>query len=153
MATSFWRAAALALPALFAGCSSESTSPMASPDALPSAPRDAQVDWQRSAPIRVEMSEFDFAPDRLVLQVGQPYDLHIVNIGSVGHTFSAPAFFRTVTFGPAGAQAPLESGSVSLGAKESADVRLVPLQAGRYPLECTRLLHANFGMTGEIVVR
>jgi uncharacterized cupredoxin-like copper-binding protein len=28
----------------------------------------------------------------------------------------------------------------------------VPLQAGNYALECTKPLHALFGMTGDIVV-
>jgi uncharacterized cupredoxin-like copper-binding protein len=32
------------------------------------------------------------------------------------------------------------------------EIGLVPLQPGRYALECTKPLHGLFGMSGDIVV-
>ena len=53
----------------------------------------------------------------------------------------------------AATEAEQAAGSFSLAAGEVEEIEFVPLQAGTYPLECTKPLHGLFGMTGDIVVQ
>jgi len=107
-------------------------------------------DWDHAQRIDVELSNFDFTPNRLTLRHGQPYRLHLTNKGSGGHNFSAPAFFKAATVAPEDA-ATVAEGAIELGKGESRDIRLVPAM-GRYKLKCTHFMHSGFGMKGEIVV-
>jgi uncharacterized cupredoxin-like copper-binding protein len=115
----------------------------------------AEVDWTRAQPYDVMLTEFHFAPSRIVLRQGEPYALRLENAGRFRHTFTAPEFFRTVAFRPGGAGTPAEEsgGSLSIAAGEVEEIDLVPLQAGTFSLECSKPLHGFFGMTGEIVVQ
>ncbi len=99
--------------------------------------------------VTVQLSNFAFAPERLQLRVGVPVRLHLVNVASGGHSFSAPAFFAASTY-PSGT--PPRDGKIDIAAGGSVDVTLVPRTAGTYRLECTHFLHSLFGMTGTIVV-
>ena len=145
------RALPLAL-LLLAGCATE-PEPIRPP--AEAAKHLADVDWSQAERVEVTLTDFAFAPDRLVFERGQPYRLHLENRGSGGHNFAAPAFFQAVALradavaNAAGAR----GGEIELAAGEAKDAYLVPLQAGRFPLECTHFLHPIFGMTGEIVVR
>ena len=114
----------------------------------------ASAAWERAQTVDIVLSEYSFTPARLVLRADQPYALHLRNAGSGRHTFTAPEFFASVAFGPgaAGGQIREGGGTVSVAAGETAEVDVVPLHAGTYPLTCDRPLHALFGMTGEIVV-
>jgi len=120
------------------------------------AARLADVDWSTAEQVEVDLSDYAFSPANVVLRQGQPYQLHLVN-RSAGeeHTFSAPDFFRSVDLRPGAAadQALAAGGEVVLAEGETADLYLVPLQAGRFDLECTEPFHPMFGMTGEIVVQ
>jgi uncharacterized cupredoxin-like copper-binding protein len=115
----------------------------------------AEVDWTRAQPYDVILTEFHFAPTRIVLRHGEPYALRLENAGRFRHTFTAPEFFRAVAFRPGGAgtQAEQSGGSLSIAAGEVEEIDLVPLQAGTFSLECSKPLHGLFGMTGEIVVQ
>lgn len=99
--------------------------------------------------ITIRLANFSFAPDRLNLRVGVPVHLHIVNVSSGGHNFSAPAFFGGSIF-PSGP--PPKDGTVEVASGSSADVTLIPNVPGTYPFKCTHFLHSLFGMTGTIVV-
>lgn len=119
------------------------------------AARPAEVDWTHAQRYDVILSEFAFAPERIILRQGQPYTLRLENRGWFRHTFTAPEFFRTVAFRPGRAAGEVEQsgGGLSIAAGEVEEVSLVPLRAGTYALECTKPLHGVFGMTGSIVVQ
>lgn len=101
------------------------------------------------------MTEFTFDPHQLTLESSKPYTLHFVNSGSVTHTFSAPSFFQTTVIRDdgAGLQVRKSGGTVDIAAGTTAEVHVIPQQAGTFAFECTQPLHAAFGMTGSITVR
>jgi uncharacterized cupredoxin-like copper-binding protein len=115
----------------------------------------AEVDWTRAQPYDVILTEFHFAPSRIVLRRGEPYALRLENKGRFRHTFTAPEFFRAVAFPPgeAATEAEKNGGSLSIAAGAIEEVDFAPLRVGTYPLECSKPLHGLFGMTGEIVVQ
>jgi uncharacterized cupredoxin-like copper-binding protein len=117
--------------------------------------RAAEVDWTHAQHYDVILSEFHFAPSRIVLQHGEPYMLRLENTGRLRHTFTAPEFFRAVAFRPgeAATEAEQSGGSLSLPAGEVEEIGLVPLQPGTYAVECTKPLHGLFGMSGDIVTQ
>ena len=113
-----------------------------------------EVDWTRVQPYDVILTEFHFAPSRIVLRQGEPYALRLENKGRFRHTFTAPEFFRAVAFRTGEAATGAEqSGGLSVAAGEIEEVDFVPLQVGTYSLECSKPLHGLLGMTGEIVVQ
>ena len=117
----------------------------------PAAAADAQArDWSRAPRIEVRLSSFDFTPSTLHLNAGRPVVLHLVNTGSGGHDFTAPAFFAGAQVRPQDRGA-IGKGSVELRGRQSVDVALVP-KAGDYALKCSHAFHKAFGMTGRIVV-
>jgi plastocyanin len=103
-------------------------------------------DWAHAQRVEVKLSSFDFTPSTLHLRAGHPVVLHLVNTGSGGHDFTAPAFFAAARLRNATGK-----GSVEVGGHRSVDVALVP-RAGNYPLKCSHAFHKTFGMTGRIVV-
>lgn len=107
-------------------------------------------DWAHAQRVEVKLSSFDFTPSTLRLRAGRPVVLHLVNTGSGGHDFTAPAFFaaaqvRLQDRGAAG------KGRVEVRGRQSIDIALVP-RAGNYALKCSHAFHKTFGMTGRIVV-
>jgi uncharacterized cupredoxin-like copper-binding protein len=103
------------------------------------------------APQRIEvaLSNFKFAPDTIHLEHGKSYVLHLASTG--GHSFGAKAFFAAAKVDPADRKR-IAGGKVELDDGESVDIRFAAPAAGTYPVRCTHLLHAGFGMTGKIVV-
>lgn len=146
-----WRAVAVVLLVL-AGCVDQ-REPIASPH--DAAARVAAADWSRAERIDVVMGEFWFLPDRLNLVPGRPYLLHVENHGKVSHNIDVPDFFQTAGLrpGPLADQVRASGGVIEVPAKESRDIYLVPLRAGRFPFTCSHILHDQFGMTGKIVVQ
>jgi plastocyanin len=110
----------------------------------------ARTDWSQAARLTVTLSSFDFTPSTIRLRAGAPIVLRLVNSGSGGHNFAAPAFFAASLIDPASAPS-VRRGAVELRGRQSVELRLVPA-AGRYRLRCTHFLHPALGMTGEIVV-
>jgi uncharacterized cupredoxin-like copper-binding protein len=117
---------------------------------LPAAAAAQAPDWAHAQRVEVKLSSFDFTPSTLHLRAGQPVVLHLVNTGSGGHDFTAPAFFAAARVQP-GNRGGVAKGSVEVGSRRSVDVALVP-KAGDYPLKCSHAFHKTFGMTGRIVV-
>lgn len=117
--------------------------------------RAEQADWAHARRLDIILSEFQFAPSEIAVDVGAPYVLRLENKGWFRHDFTAPAFFRSVAFGPgqSASEAQRSGGSFSLAPGEVQEIEFVPLQAGKYALECTKPLHGLFGMSGDIIVR
>lgn len=117
----------------------------------PPASAEAQgPDWSRAERTEVKLSSFDFTPSTLRLRAGRPVVLHLVNTGSGGHDFTAPAFFAAAQVRP-GDRRTLSRGRVELRGRQSVDIALVP-KAGNYALKCSHAFHKTFGMAGRIIV-
>jgi len=118
------------------------------------ASRAAATDWSQAGTVTVSLDEFRFEPAAFTLHAGQPVRLHLVNNGARSHDFTSPGFFNAVALRPgAEASAVLAAGgSVDLSAGQARDVLLLPLTRGSYEFECTRPLHATFGMRGRVVI-
>jgi uncharacterized cupredoxin-like copper-binding protein len=108
------------------------------------------LEWNSAPAITVRMSDFAFEPEHLSLRAGMPVRLVLVNDSGSEHNFSAPALFANSAFGPG--SAPLADGAVTVAAKHTVELQLVPVKPGDYPLDCTEMLHSMFGMSGSIEV-
>ena len=102
--------------------------------------------------IKIQLSEYKFAPMQLTLEHGQAYVLHLTNTGGKSHDLSAKAFFQTVALSP-GSAAKIKDGDVDLDEGDSADIALTPQKPGTYEMHCTHPFHSMLGMKGQIVVR
>lgn len=107
-------------------------------------------DWSHARRVEVKLASFSFTPKSIHLRAGQPVVLHLANVSSGGHDFTARQFFAASAV-RAQDRAAIRGGSVEVGKNRSVDIAVVP-RAGRYPLKCGHTLHKTFGMTGEIVV-
>jgi uncharacterized cupredoxin-like copper-binding protein len=116
-----------------------------------SLPAAAQPVWDHAQPITIDMANFAFSPATVSLRRGVVYRLHFQNRGRGAHDFTAPGFFAQATIDP-NDLGKLGKGGVELRGGESADLRLVANQPGRYAVRCTHFLHKAFGMTGRIIV-
>ena len=105
-----------------------------------------------TATIPVQLTNFKFTPNQIVLQHGQPYVLSLTNAADGGHNFAAPAFFAAASVAAAD-QPLLKKGSVEVPAGQVREIHLVAPAPGQYDLKCTHFLHAGFGMKGTIVVQ
>ena len=119
--------------------------------ALTSSARAAPADWGTAHEIDVHLSNFHFTPDKIQMQHGGAYRLHLTNEASGGHNFDAGTFFAAAQVDPSD-QAKVKKGTIELKGGETVDIRLVAPAAGTYKLHCSHFLHSSFGMTGEIVV-
>ena len=112
----------------------------------------AQPDWSQAQTLTVNLSNYHFDPERLQLQAGRPYRLHLVNSSSDGHSFASRDFFRAATVAPDD-RARVKDGKIEVHGGETTDVRLVAPAAGDYGLHCSHFMHGTFGMKGKIEVR
>jgi uncharacterized cupredoxin-like copper-binding protein len=154
------RVALLLAGCLLAGCSALRTDVRS--EAPPgyqadTASKVASVDWSKVQTVTVGMNEYDYVPSSLNFEAGKPYRLHIENSGSKSHTFSSPAFFKSI----AARRLMAKDGAVDapfvqelvVAPRQAADLEFVALTPGNYPLVCNEPLHEVFGMTGTIHVR
>ncbi|HLL31872.1 MAG TPA: cupredoxin domain-containing protein [Allosphingosinicella sp.] len=118
--------------------------------ALPAAAAAQAPDWTRAQRVEVRLSSFDFTPSTLRLRAGRPVVLHLVNTGSGGHDFTAPAFFAAAQVRPRD-RGRVGKGRIELRGRQSVEIALVP-KAGTYPLKCSHAFHKTLGMSGRIVV-
>ena len=113
----------------------------------------AAVAQPEAAPqtVEVQLSNFAFTPETIRRTRGQPPVLRLINTGSGGHNFPAPAFSRT---GKRDDQnlGLIETGKVELAKGETREIRFVPMTAGKFKLHCSHFMHTAFGMKGRIVV-
>jgi len=99
--------------------------------------------------IDVAPSNFKFTPSTIALVHGQTYVLRLTSSG--GHSFAAKQFFAAAAM-PAADRAKIRDGKVELDSDTVVDLHLTAPGPGTYPIKCTHLLHASFGMTGKFVV-
>jgi len=85
----------------------------------------------------VTATEFGFSPAEVVVELGEPLNLTLVNQGAVSHDLTIAELDFRVVAAPGG----------------SATVGVVPDQAGTFDMVCTYPGHADAGMTGVMVVR
>ena len=116
----------------------------------------SDANWDTMLTVRVEMSDFIFAPNSVTLKTGQPYKLELVNTGTVKHYFTAEGFYQTVAFRKAQdnsgeIKAPYFK-AVEVFPGEQADLYLIPTMADTYRSVCTIVGHDEAGMHGTIVV-
>lgn len=119
--------------------------------------RVAAVDWSMAETVEVTLTEYEFAPATLTFKADRPYRLLLHNTGTSTHAFTSGGFFQAIAvqklISADGEQHQpyIENIEIPSGASEELD--FVPVRAGSYPLECSELFHAAFGMTGEIAIR
>lgn len=115
----------------------------------------AAVDWGKAQRVEVVLKNFEFDPKTVRLQKGHAYELRLHNTASGGHSFDAAEFFRNsaMASGAAASEAQSSGGIVEVPGGKVVQLRLVPLRAGTFPLRCSHPLHADFGMTGQVVVQ
>lgn len=120
---------------------------LAAPSAAPA------QDWAQAKRVEVDLANFKYTPNRIVLRHGQPYVLHFVNQAHGGHNFVARTFFESAHVERADGSK-VAAGEVDLDGGESLDVRLVaPASAGIFPVRCSHFMHEAFGMKGQIEVQ
>jgi uncharacterized cupredoxin-like copper-binding protein len=107
---------------------------------------------QAPATVQVQMANFKFTPNTIVLDHGQPYVLRLVNVASGGHDFTASEFFAAAAVAAADRRW-VQEGMVEVPSGQVREIHLTAPAAGRYKLKCSHSFHKMFGMSGTIVVR
>lgn len=97
-----------------------------------------------------------FKPKQLVLKVGEPYVIQLVNVGTILHEYTADKFFPTVAFRKAQDasgeyKTPLLK-EAEVMAHKQLDLYLIPTKAGTYQIVCKLPGHEDAGMVGTIKV-
>jgi plastocyanin len=85
----------------------------------------------------VTATDFGFSPAELVVQVGEPVNLTLVNEGAVPHDLSILGLGVHVAAGPG----------------QQVTVGTVPEETGSFEFVCAYPGHKDLGMTGVMVVR
>jgi uncharacterized cupredoxin-like copper-binding protein len=100
--------------------------------------------------ITVILTEYKFIPDRIVLQSGVRYRLHLQNNGKELHEFTATSFFKSARI-----ENPevlnVDQTDLVLQPHESKNLFLTPRNKGEFTLICAD--HDWEGMVGKIVVK
>jgi len=121
----------------------------------------ANPTWDAKAKtVRIEAGEsaqgMYFKPKQLVLKVGKPYVIELVNVGSALHEYTADEFFPTVAFRKAKDasgeyKSPLLKEAEVLAGKKL-DLHLIPTKTGTFKIVCKLQGHEDAGMVGTIKV-
>ena len=107
---------------------------------------------QAPAVVNVQLANYKFTPNTIVLDHGRPYVLRLHNASGGGHDFTAPAFFAAAAIAPIDRRL-VAGGEVEVPPGQVRQISLTAPRPGRYPLKCTHTFHKFFGMSGAIVVR
>lgn len=117
----------------------------------------AGVNWSDAQSVVVQISEYQFEPSDLVFQERTPYRLVLRNVGIGSHTFVSEGFFQAIAaqklISPDGEMATPYLKTIEVLSQTEKELYFVPVRKGKYPLECSVLLHDTFGMEGEIIVQ
>lgn len=105
------------------------------------------------AVVHVQLANFKFTPNTILLDRGRPYVLRLTNVAGGGHNFVAPSFFAASRITPA-ERGKIVRGEIEVHPGMSHEVRLTaPASPGRYKVKCTHRFHKLLGMSGTIIVR
>ena len=100
------------------------------------------ADWDTMETITVNMSEYEYSFDDLVLKANHPYKLELINDGEKKHYFTAPEFYKSI------ATRKIQSNkdgeikapyfhAVELMVGGQLDLYFVPVTTGTYDVFCT----------------
>ncbi|HUJ79172.1 MAG TPA: cupredoxin domain-containing protein [Nitrospiria bacterium] len=108
--------------------------------------------------ITVRLSEYQFAPSKIVLKAGETVELTLINEGTVTHEFVTLALSSLeVTVTTAGVETETVGVvEVELQPRSQAQLRFTPDTAGEYPFACHANKpadHATLGMMGTLIVK
>jgi len=112
----------------------------------------SSVPAQAPATVNVQLANFKYTPSDIVLDHGRAYVLHLANLSSGGHDFSAPDFFAASAIA-ASDRGLIQEGAVEVPGGEAREIHLTAPGPGRYKVKCTHTMHKMMGMSGTILVR
>ncbi len=95
----------------------------------------AAVDWSTAETREVVILEKDVRPAFVNMTAGKPYVLRVVNTEDVTRSFAAPDFFQSAAVAGVegyGADRAPRITSLALAPRQTRELRVVPLEAGRY---------------------
>ena len=107
------------------------------------------VDWSRAERVEIRMVEYEFVPKELRFHRDVPYQLHLLNVGTQGHDFTAPDFFSSVEIRNIEVLNERKT-SVFLEPGQTTDIYFVSESPGLFGLRCAD--HDWTGMTAMIVI-
>ena len=107
---------------------------------------------QQPTVLNVQLSNFKFTPDDIILEHGRPYILRLANASDGGHDFTAQEFFAAAAVAVEDRQY-FSDGQIEVPPGEVREIHLTAPAAGEYKLKCTHSLHKLMGMSGKIIVR
>ena len=103
--------------------------------------------------IGVQLANFSFTPESIILDHGHSYVLRLANVADGGHDFTAPEFFAASVIA-ADDRRLIEDGEVEVPPGQVREIHLTaPGATGKYHLKCSHSFHKMFGMSGSIIVR
>ena len=115
------------------------------------------IDWRQAEIVTVLLKEYAFSTVPLRFATGKPYRLILNNEGETTHFFVSEEFFRAIAARrletSEGVVAAPRLASIVVRPGSTKVLEFVPVESGKYQLECTAPLHAVFGMVGTIEVR
>ena len=112
-----------------------------------------------STVVRIVLKEYAFTPARVILSVGKPVTLRVVNQGRLTHMFTSPYLASRdleVEGGEMEVDAPNGVKYVKLRPGKSAEIKFTPEARGTFDIGCDMKegsrLHRDLGMKGQLVV-
>jgi uncharacterized cupredoxin-like copper-binding protein len=112
-----------------------------------------------STVVRIVLKEYTFTPARVILSVGKPVTLRVVNRGRMTHMFTSPYLASRdleVEGGEMEVDAPNGVKYVKLRPGKSAEIKFTPEARGTFDIGCDMKeggrLHRDLGMKGQLVV-
>lgn len=118
----------------------------------------AAANWDKMKTIRVEMDEYAYSFDDLVLEANQPYKLELVNKGEKKHYFTAPEFYKAIATRKVQSnkdgeiKAPYFT-AIELMVGGQLDLYFVPVNTGEFEVYCTIKGHRDDGMEAFITIK
>jgi plastocyanin len=117
------------------------------------------ADGEPSTVVRIVLKEYAFTPARVILSVGKPVTLRVVNRGRMTHMFTSPYLASReleVEGGEMEVDAPNGVKYVKLRPGKSAEIKFTPEARGTFDIGCDMKegsrLHRDLGMKGQLVV-
>ena len=112
-----------------------------------------------STVVRIMLKEYALTPARVILPVGKPVTLRVVNRGRMTHMFTSPYLASRdleVEGGEMEVDAPNGVKYVKVRPGKSAEIKFKPEARGTFDIGCDMTeggrLHRDLGMKGQVVV-